>query len=397
MSAISLLTVKAKVPLFKKDEAANAIELIQLEEVGFECVSQKDLYNIGDQVYFVMPDYCLTDNSLFDTYIRPGGDIKKSKLGSNNRVRAIKFGLHRGDGINVYSQGILLPVSEVDSFLIGKIGFGETMNEDKVAEKLGIFKYEEPEPSAMKTGKGGTYKPLPSGVYKTDETNIENLWTRMKWPILLYGTVKVDGSSITLYYINGKAGICSRTCDKDLVVRRKVGKRDKTWLEKLMFWRKPDLNMYQVAPSDDTFVTVGKPYLDAFVRYCTAHNLSNIVLRGELCGKGLKGSGNPKNPHTKLEPQIIFYGVDEYVNGVARKKPVQVVYPDKEVFYEEIASQGFKMADLVFPIRQFNNKEELMAVCNEYFANNMVEGIVVRNESSSFSAKVMNLKYDAEK
>lgn len=40
MNPVSIVTIKSKIPLYKGEEAANAIELIELEEVGFELISQ---------------------------------------------------------------------------------------------------------------------------------------------------------------------------------------------------------------------------------------------------------------------------------------------------------------------------------------------------------------------
>ena len=47
--------------------------------------------------------------------------------------------------------------------------------------------------------------------------------------------------------------------------------------------------------------------------------------------------------------------------------------------------------------REFTSKEDLLAECNAYFKQNMVEGIVVRTFDSKFSAKCMNLEYDSKK
>lgn len=47
ITPVSIVTIKNKIPLFKNEEKANSIELIELEENGFQIVSQKDLYNIG--------------------------------------------------------------------------------------------------------------------------------------------------------------------------------------------------------------------------------------------------------------------------------------------------------------------------------------------------------------
>jgi hypothetical protein len=53
--------------------------------------------------------------------------------------------------------------------------------------------------------------------------------------------------------------------------------------------------------------------------------------------------------------------------------------------------------DIIFKNHTFNSFEEINEKCNEYFKNNMVEGIVIRDENCYFSAKLMNLEYDSKK
>ena len=135
MSAVQIVTIKNKIPLFKGEEQANAIELIELEEVGYELVANKTLYQIGDKAVLIQPDYNLSDISLFDSFIRPNGDESKSMLGKvggqARRIRAKKFNLSKvPNGDPVYSNGILLPLSEVITYLqnnIYKIIFIKTL------------------------------------------------------------------------------------------------------------------------------------------------------------------------------------------------------------------------------------------------------------------------------
>ena len=225
-SATKIVTVKEIIPLFKGEEQANAIELALLEEVGNTMVVQKDLYKIGDKVLFIQPDYCLPDIPLFSEYLAPGGDPKKCKLGGQNRIKAIKFNLHIGDGQPVYSYGILIhPTHILERTKLDLI-------ERDWDKELKITKYEEPEP-AMKSNAGkGMSTPFPKEMYKTDEENINNLINYMKFPVKLILSEKVDGSSITIWYKNGKSGIASRNLGKPLEYNKIVGIRKK------MFWHK---------------------------------------------------------------------------------------------------------------------------------------------------------------
>lgn len=165
VSPVQIVTIKSKTPLFKGEEQANAIEKIAIEENGFSLVSQKDLYQVGDKAVYIQPDYSLSDIPLFDSFLRPFGDEKKSKLGSKNRIRAVKFNLHTGDLEPTYSVGILLPLKEVceavPTFLSKDIS---------MTDALGITKWEEPDNNGG-GGKTNGGRDFPSGIYKTDETN----------------------------------------------------------------------------------------------------------------------------------------------------------------------------------------------------------------------------------
>lgn len=388
---VSIVTIKNKIPLFKGDEEANAIELIEFEENGFQVVSQKDLYRVGDSAIYIQPDYCVPDTSLFESFIRPNGDAKKCKLGSQNRIRAIKFNLHKGDGLPTYSQGILLPILEVQNQLATKKQGYSVFDENiDLASSLGITKYVEPEDNNYQGGvKGGRSMSFPEGMYKTDETNINNLWNHIKFPIRLIGREKIDGSSITLYCRNGKSGVASRNLDKPLTYKQIVGKRNPTLLERIksLFRFKVDLFEYEEVESDSDFVKYGKSYLPLLEAYCKASK-RNIALRGELNGGSLKGSGNKNNPARKESPNIKFFGVDIYDFNTIR-------LPEDEFVHIINWIEG-STCKFIFD-KTFNSKEELELECNTYFQNNLIEGIVVRTSDHNFSAKFMNPEYDSKK
>lgn len=396
-NAVSIVTVKDKIPLFKGNEKAERIELIQLEEVGFELVSQKDLYEIGDKAVYIQPDYSVSDIYLFESFIRPNGDESKSMLGKvggqPRRIRAKKFNFHRGDGQSVYSNGILLPWKEVQNYVDNTIGrYSIFHNAVDLTKVLEITKWEEPEQTDKNGIKVGGSKPFPEGLYKTDENNINNLWNHIEknigYPIRLVGTEKVDGSSITIGVRNGKGFICSRNLEKPLKIKKHKGRREKTLLEKILFWTKPNLNIYEEVDNDDDFVKHGKPIMDLLLSHDIYRH--NYVLRGELNGGSLKGSGNKNNPASKEKANIKIFGVDSFNEfGIAeRVREEQFIALTHELGLERV-KQIFNM--------EFSSREQLESVCNGYFKDNLIEGIVVRNLTGSFSAKFMNNEYDAKK
>ena len=401
MNPVSIVTIKNKIPLYKGDEQANSIEVIELEEVGFELVANKTLYQIGDKAVYIQPDYCVSDIPLFESFIRPNGNESKSMLGKveglPRRIRAKKFTLSKEpNGDPVYSNGILLPLLEVENYCKNnKKGWHNSVHwiNNSLYKELEITKYEEPEP-VSKSGlrSGQTEGKFPEGLYKTDEENINNLWNHIEkkigYPVILVGTEKVDGSSITIGVTPKipEGFICSRNLRKKLTIKKVTGRRNKKWYEKLLFWTNPDLNLYTEVENDDDFVRYGKPYLDILLK----NGSGNRILRGELNGGKLKGSGNKNNPASKEQPNIKLFGIDK-VNEYNEAEKI----PYRQ-FKLEADYLGFTTVKEVFN-KEFNSKEELLTECNNYFKTNMIEGIVVRTLDSKFSAKVMNLEYDSKK
>ena len=171
IKSVEIVEITDKQTIYKNGEQANAIEVVHFKyddgsPCGYHLISQKDLYQVGDKAIYIQPDYCVSDIALFDSFTKPNGDPKKSKLGKNSRIRAVKFNFNFDNSSDpIYSFGILLPLTEVESFLHTTI--------DKVSdlsEVLGIVKYEEPE-----TGSSGMVAgDFPSFMYKTDEENYMN-------------------------------------------------------------------------------------------------------------------------------------------------------------------------------------------------------------------------------
>jgi len=408
---VQIVTIKSKTPLYKGEEQANSIEKIELEEYGFTLVAQKDLYEIGDKAVYIQPDYSLSDISLFESFIRPFGDPKKSKLGSNYRIRAVKFNLHTGDLEPTYSVGILLPIDDVVLYIhqtkntpIGIVRDGlydKTQIEENnkwLTEVLGITKWEEPDNSNEPgiAAKGGAN--YPSGVYKTDETNINALWkhieTKLSYPVTLIGSMKVDGSSISIIFRDGKVTVGSRSLIKQLRVNKVIGVRTPTVFERLRkFFTgfSPDLRLFEEVDNDDQFVTLAMPYIDKVVSHFGGDStkVPNMILRGEANGQSWKGSGNKNNPTSKEKPNIKFFGIDDYSTGVSIKM-------SDEKFDILISNLGFERCKVIFN-QQFKSREEIEKACKEHFKTNMIEGIVLRTEDSTFSGKFMNDEYDSKK
>ena len=397
MNAVQIVTIKNKIPLFKGNDKAERIELIQLEENGFTLVAGKDLYQVGDKAVYIQPDYNLSDIPLFESFLRPGGDITKSMLGKVEgvplRIRAKKFNFSREGSIDpVYSNGILLPYQEVCNY----VGKTHKLLYDLVyldivdlTKTLKITKYEESEDRSGAGIKGGSSIRFPEGIIKTDEENFNNVYKNLEklLPCRLIGRQKIDGSSITLWYKDGKSGIASRNLGKPLTIKKVTGRRKKTLLETILFWKKPDLNIYEEIESDSDFVKYGKPYLDKLIKYCKFMEI-NLVLQGELCGQNMKGSGNKNNPTAKEPTDIVFFNVCKYEN-----QSIKLAENDFDQISYDIK---FKTPKVYFD-KVFNNIEDIKQECESIFKNELIEGVVIRDENHAFSCKYMSLAYDSKK
>ena len=393
MNIVNIVTIKEKIKLYKDNEEANNIELMLFEENGFEVVSQKDLYQVGDKAVYIQPDYCLSDILLFEGFIRPNGDESKSMLGKvgglPRRIRAKKFNFHRGDGNAVYSNGILLPISEIINHFPYYWGTDLLEYKERLQKDLGITKYEEPETNSGAGVKGGSSIKFPDGIIRTDEENFNNLIHHVEklLPCRLIGKQKIDGSSITLWYKNGKYGIASRNLGKPLTIKRVTGRRKKNLLENILFWKKPDLNIYEEVECDSDFVKYGKPYLNKLIEYCDEYKV-NLVLQGELCGQSMKGSGNKNNPTAKEPTDIVFFNVCKYEQ--------QSIRLSENEFFEIVKKLKLNIPTMYFD-GIFNTVDEIKQACERIFKTNLIEGIVLRDENHNFSCKYMNNIYDSKK
>lgn len=437
MNLVQLVKIKNISPLYYKGkELATSVELVQFEENEWEVVVQKGLYKIGDTATFIIPDSNVPNSNLFESFYRPyfeeGDTVKedgrssKSRLGKNGRVRAIKFNHTKelGNSDYLYSSGLLLPMDKVEDAVREAIVMEEetlfidiaSFSEEEIQEHLNITKYETPV-----TLNDGKRRSFPEGLYKTGEKNIKNIrGVRAKFPMKLVGRMKADGSSITFGTMDGVGFVCSRNLQVGLhptpieVRTKKMRKetfRDK-WLNWLSHnfgyldksthynWYAPnvsaarvDLHIYEEQQRHNAFGKAALPYVEALQRDWEA----DYILRGELVGKGgSKGSGNSKNPHAALDAQILVFGGDKWVGGESRRIS-QADLSTLVIVHNNIeANPKIVMCEKVLD-GEYATYEELMRECSAYFAKNMVEGIVVRNEAGDFSAKIMNERYDAKK
>lgn len=170
-------------------EGADAIECAHV--LGWQVVTKKGEFSVGDiGVYFEIDSF-LPIRPEFE-FLRKSSYKKTDLMGEGFRLRTARL---RGQ----LSQGLLLPMSILpeEEYAIG----------DDVTEVLGVRKFEIEERATT----GGNVKGLmPYDIPKTDELRIQS------FPELVdelrgkpyYITTKMDGTSVTMYYVDGEFGVC---------------------------------------------------------------------------------------------------------------------------------------------------------------------------------------------
>lgn len=187
-----------KIDALRPIEGADAIECAIVG--GWTCVVKKGEYIAGDlAVYCEIDSFIPTTIAPFLT--KPGQYAKTFEGVEGERLRTVKL---RGQ----LSQGLLLPFDVLRGAVV------ILAEGDDVSEFLGITKYEAPIPAELAGEVKGMF---PSVIPKTDQERIQNLsaelevWKteNLSWEV----TEKLDGSSMTVYVIDGEVGVCSRNLD----------------------------------------------------------------------------------------------------------------------------------------------------------------------------------------
>ena len=247
------------------------------------------------------------------------------------RVRMMRF---KG----VPSECLILPQT-----VSGNIG-------DDVTELAGVTKYDKPMPASMS---GETLGWFPGFIQKTDEPNFQTVPEMVEFmrgkPF--YSTVKVDGSSATVYRYQGHFGCCSRNLEL----------RDS-----------PKNAIWQIAREYDLENKVGDGWAVQF----------------EVVGPGIQG--NPLGLKG-VEPRLFnVYDIakHEYLNGEEVRRACGHIVP---------------MVDIVDWNETFNfqSDEELRKYAEGLYPNgHQREGVVIRpmtearlDTGERVSMKVINLLY----
>lgn len=258
-------------------EGADAIECVVVD--GWQVVAKKGEFTVGDLCVYFEIDSVLPIREEFE-FLRKGCYVKKSWLTSESNLQGEGFRLKTIKLRGQISQGLALPLSTfmvelADSLEFDKRSkFVEGIN---VTNEMGVVKWDPPIPAQLAGRVRGNF---PTFIPKTDQERIQNIKPQI---LQKYAnddfevTMKLDGSSMTVYHYNERVGVCSRNLDLD--------------------WENsPDTTFAQV------FIETGlKSVLLSMKR--------NIAIQGELMGPGIQG--NPENLTKPMFFVFDMYDIDE--------------------------------------------------------------------------------------
>lgn len=199
--ARKLVTIR-KISEIRPIPDADAIELAIVD--GWQCVVQKSMnYKVGDKVFYFEIDSFLPFSKHQFEFLRPkDGRITVFNGVEGHRLRTIKLRKQ-------LSQGLLVPVDYDE--LLADPNFVDDLED--YSEYWGVQLYEKPLPAQLA---GTVRSTFPSFIPKTDQERVQNLTQTLarraaeKPNELFEVTIKLDGSSMTVYRRDDDIGVCSR-------------------------------------------------------------------------------------------------------------------------------------------------------------------------------------------
>lgn len=319
-------------------EGADFVVKAQID--GWSCVTRKDEFNVNDlAVYFEI-----------DAFL-PATDVRYAFLEKNfitfNEKRGARIRTEKRRGS--IAQGLLLPLSEFSEI-------GNPVEGLDVTALLGIEKWEPHVPPELA---GEVVGVMPGWIRKTDEERIQNLVGVIATEIAgktFEQTVKLDGTSMTVFFNEGDSGVCGRN------------------------WRLRETEgntLWRVARRNNLLEAI-----TALGR--------NLAIQGELIGAGIQGNNE------KMKDQDFFlfnvFSIDDQ-KYLSPQERVDVVAALKNLGARLDCVPT--LAKHTFP--QNVSVEEILAMADgpSLLAPNR-EGVVFKREDGLFSFKAISNWYLAK-
>ena len=319
-------------------DGADKIECVGV--LGWRCVAKKGEFEVGDRCVYFEIDSFLPVKPEFE-FLRSSSYKDSELLGEGFRLRTQRF---RGQ----ISQGLCLPV--------GILGEGEWPLGADVTDVLGVRKWEIEERASSN---GTIVAGLPDGIPKTEEARVQSApevigeMTGLPY----YITTKLDGTSVTMFRIGGRFGVCGHNFE---------------YAEdgKCSFWAWARENELE------------RRFADA--------GIDDIAVQGEFCGAGIQ-----RNPLKLQRPGWFVFTVRDVAAG--RRYSLE----EMRAFCERVGLEMVPVEEEGNAFAYADVDELLERARGKYACGSTKEGIVVRPRepvysptlSAPLSFKVINNDY----
>ena len=313
---------------------ADAIELAKVD--GWQVVVKKGEYQVNDLVIYLEIDSWVPNELA--PFLSKGKEPKEFEGIKGERLRTIKL---RG----CLSQGLILPI--INGMIEG----------DDVDDLLNIKKWDRPLPAQLVGQAKGSF---PEFLRKTDQERAQNLQAEIavehQLGSLFEVTVKLDGSSITVYHKDGEVGVCSRNLELKLNEENQ----------------------------GNTFI---KTATNTGLLYALKSLGKDIAVQGELMGEGIQGNREKLSEHSIFVFDIFDIDEQRYLN------------PDERLeVYETLSNYGFlgshcPLLEVRVPLISADINDLLSYAEGESLKHPIREGLVYKRMDGKFSFKTISNKF----
>lgn len=313
---------------------------------GWPVVVKRGEFKVGDLALYLELDSFVPHELA--PWLSKGKEPREYNGVKGERLRSVRL---RGQ----ISQGLLLPTSILDELGLWPLA-GDPVGHDLTVQ-LGIQKWEAPVPACLAGQVRGNF---PSFIPKTDQERCQNLASEIfeahkgeSYEV----TLKLDGSSCTVYAKDGDIGVCSRNLD----LKETEGNS---------FWQAARKQLL----------------LEALAKF-QDWDWGNFALQMELIGLGIQGN------QEKIEGQRLYlfdvYDID---------KQAYLTPWERQLLLEHLVDAGADLehAPVLDPslvvTDRFSSVEELLAFADGPSLNpsSKREGLVFKSHNSQFSFKAIS-------
>jgi RNA ligase (TIGR02306 family) len=325
-------------------EGADRIEKATVN--GWNVVVGKGIHQVGDLVCYFEIDSWVPHEVAPE--LSRGNEPRTFEGVKGERLRTMKL---RG----VLSQGYIIPIKELP--LASKMDLSEG---DDVTDILGVLKWERPIPAQLQGQAKGSF---PSFISKTDQERVQNL---VKDPSYFSGewemTLKMDGSSMTMYVNGDDVGVCSRNLElKD-----------------------------NDANENNSFIRMARSLnYESVLKKAQEYLGMNFAVQGELCGEGVNGNWDKFDGLKFFVFDIYDIDNQHYVLPHTRQYILSVINSVSDVEWKHVP---VLTNSVVF---DDTNVEYFLRLADRPSVNNKVaEGVVFKNTTDyTKSFKAINDKF----